>query len=165
MIRQAQLHPNVQPRVIYHSGNNIHYGWRTAPALDCAIQTEEPRVNPVLTKGRLSGLGYSGARVLADGPAFKRGHDNGLRPGRTRDPDRSRHYEAELSSIKSDDVASEGAQAGDNRSRRRTSDPEFRADQGACGPVGPAARANRLALVFQACRGGPPSPAAHALMP
>ena len=146
------------------SGTGCISGWRAAPALGRAIQTKARRVNPVLTKGWLSGIGYSGARVLACGPAFKRGHDNGLRPGRTRDPDKSRHYEAALSSIKSDDVATQGAQANDDRPRRRTSDPEFRADQGACGPVGPTARANRLALIFQACRGGPPSLAALALI-
>ena len=83
-------------------------------------------------------------------PAFKRGHDNGLRPGRTGYPNKSRHHEAALSSIKSDDIATQGAQANDNRPRRRTSDPEFRADQETCGTVGPTTRANRLTLAFQA---------------
>jgi hypothetical protein len=111
-------------------------------------------LNPVLTKGWLSEIGHSGRVCWLSGQPLSVGMDNGLRPGRTRDPDKSRHYEAALSSIKSDDVATQGAQANDNRPRRRTSDPEFRADQGTCGTVGPTARANRLTLVFQACRGG-----------
>ncbi len=47
--------------------------------------------------------GIRGARVLACGPAFSVGMDNGLRPGRARDPYKSRHYEAALRSSESDD--------------------------------------------------------------
>jgi MrcB-like, N-terminal domain len=49
-----------------------------------------------------------------------------------------------LGGIPSDDVATQRAEAGDNRSRRRSSDPEFRADQEPCGAVGRTACADRL---------------------
>src|SRR5205085_810803 len=74
---------------------------------------------------------------------------NGPGPGRVRHPDRSRHDETALSNIASDDVATQGAQAGDNPSTRRTRDPEFRRDQGPCGTLGRTARINRLALPGQ----------------
>jgi len=71
-------------------------------------------------------------------------------------PDRSWHDETALGGIPSDDVATRGAQAGDNRSRWRSSDSEFRADQESCGAVGPTARANRLS--FRALFGSDPRP-------
>jgi hypothetical protein len=46
------------------------------------------------------------------------------------------HYETALSSSESHDVATQAAEAGDNRPTRRTSDLEFRADQESCGAVG-----------------------------
>ena len=48
--------------------------------------------------------------------------------------------------IKSDDIATEGAQANDNCPRRRSSDLELRGDQGTRGTVARTACANRLTL-------------------
>jgi hypothetical protein len=59
----------------------------SGPGSDSAIQIEERRVNQVLTKVRLSAIGHSGARVLAYGPVLSVDMNNGLRPGRARDPD------------------------------------------------------------------------------
>jgi hypothetical protein len=97
-----------------------------------------------LNHGGLIWKSGSGVRVLAFGPAVSRGVHNGLGPGRARHPDRSRHDETALGGIESDDVAAQGAQTCDDRPRRRTSDPEFRADQEPCGTVGRTACTNRI---------------------
>src|SRR6202023_1719228 len=65
-------------------------------------------------------------------------------PGRVRHPDRSRLDETARRSAARDDVAAKGTQAGDHRPRRRSGDPEFRADQESCGAVGRTAGADRL---------------------
>jgi hypothetical protein len=71
-------------------------------------------------------------------PALSVGVENGLGPGRNCYPDQSRHDEAALRDSESDDVATRGARSGNNRSRRRTDDPQLRSYQGSCGAVGKA---------------------------
>jgi hypothetical protein len=66
-------------------------------------------INQPLTKVVYLKVGHSGVRVLAFEPAFSVGVHNGLGPGRTRNLDRSWHYEAPLSRGESDDVATQAA--------------------------------------------------------
>src|ERR1700704_3108574 len=79
-------------------------GCWTAP-----FQIERAEDQPAFNQVGLSGDWALGARVLAFGPAFSVGVDNGHEPRRTCDPHRSRHYETALSSSESDDVACQGA--------------------------------------------------------
>src|SRR5258707_11027951 len=84
-------------------GVKVTAGWTAL------FEIERAEDQPVFNQAGLSGVWAFGARVLAFGPAFSVGVDNGHGPGRTCDPDRSRHYETALSSSESDDTVCQGA--------------------------------------------------------
>ena len=144
---EKRMHSFLTPIAPITAPSPLEHGWRCTSScsgcLTAPFEIERAEDQPAFNQLGLSGSGHSGARVLAFGPACSVGVDNGHGPGRTCDLDRSRHYETALSGSESDDVACQGAQGGDNRPRRRTSDPEFQADQEPCGTVGRTARTDR----------------------
>ena len=96
-------------RDVYRRRSWVALSVKLQRVLDRAFQIERAEDQPAFNQVGLSGDWALGARVLAFGPAFSVGVDNGHEPGRTCDPHRSRHYETALSSSESDDVACQGA--------------------------------------------------------
>ena len=88
----------------------------TLPQL-AAAQTA-PAIPPILVTPNTVDTRIGKLEFKDGAPALSVGIDNGLRPGRARDPYKSRHYEAALRSSKSDDVTTPGARFGYDHSRK-----------------------------------------------